>query len=123
MFSYSKLLYPKISQWIQRVNTGSADDIQVYRSNKLSLSNMAIGALKKHITDQVPGKLNKHNKRMKELQSVRRDMFVPAEKNAVEPNHLSASCGNSNTSAISSPTASCGNSNTSAISSPTNNHL
>ena len=46
-------LYPKISQWIQRVNTGSADDIHYYkckvcRSNKLSLSNMAIGALKKH---------------------------------------------------------------------------
>ena len=54
-----KNLFPVISQWIQGVSTGKSDDVHFFRCKickigKLSLSNMGIGAVKKHMTDPSP---------------------------------------------------------------------
>ena len=65
-------LRPDIAPWIERVSTGNDDDFNYFRckvckSRKLSLSNMGIGALNKHMENQQPGKLSIHNKTMAAL--------------------------------------------------------
>ena len=74
-------LHPQLSQWIQSVNTDSSDDVfyfqcKVCKGGKIFLSNMGIATAKKHMTDPKPDKKCKHNKRMEDLRSMKRDQVM-----------------------------------------------
>ena len=78
-------LHPEIAAWIKSVNTGRPQEdvfyfqCKVCNSGKISLSNMGIGAPKKHMTDS-KGKRCKHNIKMASLKSIRQDCFQPKEE-------------------------------------------
>ena len=55
------------------------------------LSNMGITAAKKHMTDLDPDKICKHNKRMEDLKSMKRDYF-PSNQSGNDPPASSVSC-------------------------------
>ena len=95
-------LHPQLSQWIQSVNAGSSDDVfyfqyKVCKGGKRCLSNMGIAvamgiaAAKKHMTDPKPDKKCKHNKRMEDLRSMKRDCFASKQSDN-EPPTSSVSC-------------------------------
>ena len=74
-------LFPKIAPWIQKVSTGSADDVhffggKVCKTGKTSLSNMGIGAVRSHMKDPSSEKLSKHSKNIKVLSSIKKDAFT-----------------------------------------------
>ena len=82
-----KNLFPEISQWIQGVSTGKSDDVHFFRckickTGKLSLSNMGIGAVKKHMTDPSPRpsdpkpKKCKHNQILESIEASRQNCFT-----------------------------------------------
>lgn len=79
-------LHPDIAPWIKAIDTGnSLEDMyyfqcKVCNSGKISLSNMGIGAVKKHMTDP-KGKECKHNLKMKSLKGIRQDCFQPKDSN------------------------------------------
>ena len=70
-------LYPELSPWVKSVDTGNPDDVhwfqcKVCKNGKIKLSNMGVGALKKHMTDPKPKpgqprKKCKHNQRMESI--------------------------------------------------------
>ena len=73
-------LFPKIAPWIQKVSTGSADDVHFFggtvcKTGKTSLSYMGIGAVRSHMKDPSSEKLRKHSKNIKVLSSIKKDAF------------------------------------------------
>ena len=77
-------LQPKIAACIKSVNTRHPQEdvfyfqCKVCNSGKISLSNMSIGAPKKHMTDS-KGKRCRHNIKMTSFKSIRQDCFQPKE--------------------------------------------
>ena len=105
-------LHPDIAPWIQRFSSGGPDDWNYYRckvckSSKLTLSNMGITAVKRHMENQVPGKISKHNKAMaaiKITQTMGAYVNAPAAQQTVVPVHApETSVGSSE---VGNPTAS-----------------
>ena len=77
-------LFPDLAPWIQRANNGQKDDINHYsckvcNSGRLKLSNMGVTAPRSHMKDNTKNgitKVCKHNQRMKQLSSLKKDCFV-----------------------------------------------
>ena len=74
-------LFLKIVPWVQKVCTGSADDVhffscKVCKTGKISLSNMGIGTVHSHMKDPSSEKLSKHSKDMEVLSSIKKDAFT-----------------------------------------------
>ena len=78
-------LHREIAEWIEPVNIGnSLHDIyyfqcKVCNSGKIYLSNMDVGAAKKHMTDP-KSKRCKHNTKMDSLKGIRQDCFQHKDK-------------------------------------------
>ena len=74
-------LFLKIAPWVQKVCTGSADDVHFFnctvcKTAKISLSNMGIGTVCSHMKDPSSEKHSKHSKNMEVLSSIKKDAFT-----------------------------------------------